>query len=99
MDANESPDWETFEQKLKELRAQYGQNQFSPSLFRGQGNSEWGLTTTLERYGPSDMRFSNFYRLICRSCPAIETFTGLSWNLPDPVTVHQAQAGRRRRNL
>ena len=83
MDANETPDWETFEKKLKDLRTQYGQNPFSPLLFRGQGNSEWPLTTTLERNGPSDMRFGDFYRLIGSSCPAIETFTGVSWDLPE----------------
>lgn len=84
MDANDTPNWETFERKLKELRTQYGGNPSLPLLFRGQSNSDWGLTTTLERYGPREMRFSEFYRLISsRVCPAVETFTGTSWNLPE----------------
>jgi hypothetical protein len=41
---NEVPDWETFQQKLVELRTKLGN-----VLFRGQGNSEWALTATLER--------------------------------------------------
>src|ERR1700693_4963111 len=64
MDAFEVPDWETFEQKVKELRAKY-RIESSPLLFRGQGNSEWPITTTLERSGFPPMLFSEYYELIC----------------------------------
>jgi hypothetical protein len=79
MEAKEMADWETFEQNLKELRAEFGNKLSSPLLFRGQGNSEWPLTTTLERSGQERMLFSDFYELIISSIgPAVETFTGVS---------------------
>jgi FRG domain-containing protein len=71
-------DWETFEETLKKLRAEYGKKQSSPLLFRGQGNSEWPLATTLERSGQTRMLFLDFYRLICAGIgPRVETFTGV----------------------
>ena len=60
MEANEAPDWETFLQQLSELCAKYGRSS-SPLLFRGQGNSAWHLTTTLERSEPRPMLLREFY--------------------------------------
>src|SRR5205823_4027097 len=78
MKAFETPDWETFQQKVAELRAEFGQKESSPLLFRGQGNSDWPLTTTLERSGASGMLFSHYYQLICASiAPDVKTFTGV----------------------
>lgn len=72
-------DWETFQKKIGELRAEYGQKESSPLLFRGQGNSDWKLTTTLERSGATGMLFRQYYQLICaRIAPAVKTFTGES---------------------
>jgi hypothetical protein len=76
MEAIDLPNWEAFEQKVKELRAEYAMES-SPLLFRGQGNPEWPLTTTLERSGGGRMLFSEYYRLICASIgPEVETFAG-----------------------
>lgn len=76
MQAIEITDWETFQQELGKLRANYSKES-SPLLFRGQGNSDWKLTTTLERSGASGMLFRDYYRLICASiAPAVKTFTG-----------------------
>ncbi len=74
MEAIEIPNWETFEQRVKELRAQYTK-ETSPLLFRGQGNSQWPLTTTLERSGAEHMLFREYYTLICASMrPEVRTF-------------------------
>lgn len=74
-ETNETLDWETFELRLKKLRAVYG---LSELLFRGQGNSEWPLTTTLERSGASQMLFREYYHLICASIgPEVKTFAGV----------------------
>lgn len=82
---NDIPDWETFERKITGLRAEYGGKSTSPLVYRGQGNSEWPLTTTLERHGQGRMLFSQFYRLITASIgPAVETFTGVSVPEYDP---------------
>lgn len=77
MDAIDLPDWETFEQKVKELRAEHTKES-SPLLFRGQGDANWRLTTTLERFGGKSMLFSEYYRLICASIgPEVKTFAGV----------------------
>jgi len=81
MDAFEVPDWETFERKVKDLRAKY-RIESSPLLFRGQGNSEWPITTTLERSGVPPMLFSEYYELICAGIgPELKTFASVE--VPD----------------
>ncbi len=77
MNANKVLNWEAFEGKIEELRSKYG-TRSSPLLFRGQGNSEWPLTTTLDRSGEGSMMFRDYYRLICaRISPAVKTFAGV----------------------
>jgi hypothetical protein len=71
--------WQEFELWVAGLRAEHENLQASPLLFRGQGDSEWSLETTLERNGEKDMSFSDFYRLITvRTGPAVSTFTSES---------------------
>lgn len=84
MEANETLDWETFEHKVKELRGKY-HSELSPLLFRGQGNSSWGLTTTLERSGAGRMLFRDYYQLICASMgPEVKTFARIDVPTFDP---------------
>jgi hypothetical protein len=69
--------WETFDQKLEGLRATYTSKSY-PLLFRGQGNSQWKLETTLERKAKNNLLFSEYFRLICgRMGPEVETFAGV----------------------
>jgi hypothetical protein len=83
----EVSNWKTLEQKIAELRSGYGGKSSSPLLFRGQANSEWPLTTTLERSGQREMLFREFYQLItARIGPAVETFTGLAYLSTIPIT-------------
>jgi hypothetical protein len=93
MEAIEIPDWENFEQKVRELRAKYT-NETSPLLFRGQGNSKWKLTTTLERSGAEKMLFRDYYALICASMrPEVRTFARVDVPAYDPLwaTTHFLQ--------
>jgi hypothetical protein len=84
MDAIEIPDWKTFEQRIGELREQYTKES-SPLLFRGQANSEWPLTTTLERNGAPHMLFREYYDLICASMrPEVRTFARVDVPTFDP---------------
>jgi hypothetical protein len=76
------PNWESFHEEIQKLRTKYD-NPNSPLLFRGQGNSEQRLTTTLERAGCEGMSFDNYYVLVSRIRPALETFTGVKWDVPD----------------
>lgn len=81
MNVIETPDWETFQQKIRELRQEY-QDSSSTLLFRGQGNSAWPLTTTLERNDAGRMLFREYYQLICGSMgPEVKTFA--AFNVPD----------------
>lgn len=71
----ESPDWESFEQDLKGLRAEVGSSRL---LFRGQANSAWPLTTTLERNGAGGIPFTEYHRLICaRVGPQVKTLASV----------------------
>jgi len=73
----EIPNWETFERRVSELREEY-KKESSPLLFRGQGNSKWSLTTTLERSGAERMLFREYHALICSSMgPEVKTFAGI----------------------
>jgi hypothetical protein len=78
MDAIKTESWEDFEEKLKKLRAENG-TETTPLLFRGQGNSEWHLETTLERYTKKEgMTFLGYYDLITGSIgPEVRTFSGV----------------------
>src|SRR5205823_4142419 len=69
--------WEEFESKLKELR-EYTNDRGSQLLFRGQSDSGWPLTTTLDRGGAGAVLFSDYYRLISALVgPQVKTFAGV----------------------
>lgn len=81
------PTWEAFTAELQKLRAGLPD---SPSgkppelLFRGQSDSSWRLTTTLERAGCEGMSFSEYYRLAGhRVRPTVEALTGATWDVAD----------------
>jgi hypothetical protein len=77
MEAIKTKSWEDFERKLKKLRAENG-TESSPLLFRGQGNSKWPLTTTLDRCTKNGMTFASYYNLITGSIgPEVKTFSGV----------------------
>jgi hypothetical protein len=83
MQTKDLPDWAAFEEEIRTLRAGT-ERPFSPLLFRGQNDSDLRLRTTLERKGCDGMSFIEYYRLVVtRIMPAVETFTGTIWNVPD----------------
>lgn len=83
--------WEDFIaelQKLEKIREAQIKNKpytiISPLLFRGQNDSDYSLSTTLERYlHTSETYLEDYYRIITSIQPQIETFTKQSWNLPE----------------
>ena len=85
MPAQETPveRWSDFEGNIRSL-APIPENNSRPWLFRGLGNSCWDLKTTLERSYPDERSFLNYYRKIFAAKPALETFTGRRWEIPDP---------------
>lgn len=82
-------DWKSFEQHelqpLREVLAEDAPDKKCPELlFRGQSDSEWELTTTLERAGCKGMSFDAYYRrAVTRVRPAVETFTGVKWDVDE----------------
>jgi hypothetical protein len=75
--------WEEFERDLKELRKSDEDPSESRSelLFRGQRDSCWRLETTLDRE-QDRVRFIDYYRLIHRIHPQIETMVGVEYPIP-----------------
>lgn len=80
--------WEDFEKQLQELRSKRDSLN-SPLLFRGQENSCWPLKTTLDRK-QERMLFSDYYRVIGRIQPQIETLTEREWPIPDYPEVQES---------
>jgi hypothetical protein len=86
MKGKDLPNWEAFEAALTELREQLG-TAARTLLFRGVGDSTFELTTTLERAGCQDMSFLDYYNLVERIRPAVETMSGVRWKGPDKRDV------------
>jgi hypothetical protein len=77
--------WEEFETYLKHVK----NNNFSPwpLLFRGQGDANWQLKTTLERAGYEKLFFSEYYQTVSQLKPEIEAFTGREWDHPNFIDI------------
>lgn len=84
--------WEDFEKQVQDLRK--GTDVPSGSLnssllFRGQEDSCWSLTTTLDRKRER-MPFADYYHVIWRIHPQIETLTEREWPIPDYQEVKKS---------
>ena len=84
--------WEEFEEKLKELQEKVPDERrpdHVPFLYRGQENSCWPITATLERLPSPDglVRTRDYYLSIYEAKPAIESYTEKIWDVPDPSEV------------
>ena len=81
-------DWEEFEAQLKKLWTARDNftSELKPKrelLYRGLPDSQFALTTTLERTIEENTSFHDYYDLISRVQPQIETFTSKTWVLPE----------------
>lgn len=78
--------WDEFPKALIELKAHMGGGSFNEPLYRGLGNSQWLLETTLERSvdGGATKTLFGYYRAIARSKPVVESLTNRAWDhIPD----------------
>ena len=66
--------WDDFV-RIVESGLSYGEALPPSCIFRGQSDSRWPLETTLDRAGQRDMSFADYYRMILRARPQIETLT------------------------
>lgn len=78
--------WEELAGKIKELRDTLGND--ASLVFRGQANSCWPLSTTLERSQGRTL-FKDYYRVISRIKPQIESLTAHQWNIPEYSDIEQ----------
>lgn len=53
----------------------------SPFLFRGQGNSDWKLKTTLERVVEKPVSVIQYYRHVLKTQHQVEAFSNTQWKL------------------
>ncbi len=89
MEQKDLDNWADFENEITSLEFdrvrsnERGTAQGTHFLFRGQGSQDWHLETTLERKAENPWSFSEYFRLILRARPQIETFTGLRWEIKD----------------
>lgn len=94
--------WEDFERHIEKLlrdrveRKSRTGKYISEYLFRGQSDSQWSLTTTLERNVKPEMTLEEYYRIVCVTKPQVETFTGVTWEIPSlsEYTRHLTEDGR-----
>jgi hypothetical protein len=91
MEAVSLPNWEAFTAELQKIRNDLNENASGEPpelLFRGQSDSAWPLTTTLERADCEGMSFAEYYRLtVHRVRPTVEALTGATWDVPDYDTA------------
>lgn len=86
----ECENWETFERRLQEVRdAETSAGRSAEFLFRGLSDSAWPLATTLERAGQKGIRISDYYQLIFRLKPQIESLIGTTWEIATPPDVER----------
>ncbi len=84
--------WEEYEDALVELercrerltKDEIVRSGVSPYYYRGQSDSAWKLETTLERFTNKRMSLDEYYEITYSAKPRIETFSGMSWELPKP---------------
>ncbi|MBI4442239.1 MAG: FRG domain-containing protein [Acidobacteria bacterium] len=91
--------WEEFEQELKKLQETLAVRQKKPGLppsgflFRGQENSCWPLTTTLERSRREGIPVADYYHLVSRVKPQIETFIVTNWDIQEYPAIEKSLQG------
>ena len=75
--------WEEFKQRLCDIQQKHAGSQVAKSglLFRSQENSCWSLHTTLDRKREL-MPFAEYYRIIGRIRPHVESLTDREWPMP-----------------
>ncbi len=61
----------------------------SKLLFRGQGNAEWTLQSSLERQGQENFSVLDYYRLVLKAKAQLETFAKHDWSEIDYKEVQK----------
>ena len=78
--------WEEFEAEIKKFEDPT-RKLWDEVWFRGQADSEWPLFTTLERRSPLLSAVSQYLHVISEIKPAVETFTGATFEAIKPQDI------------
>lgn len=73
--------WEDFESAVAQIRK--NNEQPDEVLFRGQADSSWRLSTTLDRYPKSEISVAEYYKTVHVVKHQIESFTEAKWDIPE----------------
>lgn len=95
--------WEEFEEHVSQLAFFQSSRSASASahhsgvseyLFRGQSNSAWNPTTTLERFtGDKMLSLYEYYKILHATKSQVETFTGTAWDKVPALDEYIAKIG------
>jgi hypothetical protein len=91
--------WEEFEQRLRTLQSEYGDQASLPTstfLYRGQQHPK--LSTTLERDGKERLPLKEYHRLMFEAKPEIESFTSTNWSILSYPEEIDAWLGKNQKN-
>jgi hypothetical protein len=72
--------WEECEARISEIVATHAFFDDTPLVFRGQADADWRLATTLERRVPTGCYVEDYFRLIMRIKPEVETYSSRRWD-------------------
>ena len=87
--------WEQLDERLHHLRSEDASarhvvpGHVSDFLYRGQSDSTWSLSTTLERSDLRNLSLRHYFRLISGIKRQIEDATGTVWAVPDFPTYEE----------
>jgi hypothetical protein len=80
MQEKDLPDWASFQNEVHDLRRP--SNGLSPPFSRHTGFCTAVNDHVLVGAGYDGMSFEDYYRMVLRICPAVETFTNVRWDVP-----------------
>jgi FRG domain len=81
--------WEEFQQNAAALEDPT-RKPWDEVWFRGQSDARWPLHTSLERRSTKARAVAEYLSLINEIKPAVETFTGSQFSMPDRIELEQA---------
>lgn len=83
-------EWDEFRPLIQKIRDEYGllkrtENYSKKNLilFRGQGQADWSLETTLERFSEKEFSVNSYLLHVSYCVKELESLTGKNWNIPD----------------
>lgn len=96
METRELKSWNEFAKEIGNLRTKYGTCELAGTevrnriLYRGHSDSEWPLTTTLERFSTTNWSILLYLHAAHNCKPELESYLDRSWSIPDWPELQQS---------